>query len=535
MSTSIAQQKASRKYNEKTYERLYIFVPKKKKDQIRVRSSECRRSVNEYVTGLIEHDLKNQVDLNGMTFFSQRHGLVQWRRVQDGMYLCVGQGKGQQMIKAPETGHQADKLYIYNSAAEMAISQYKRLQAFRAAFEKMAGQAEEKKEDHSYTSNIYALKHRDTTVAVLKLSRDKERVEDVVLYDPEHAPYLGNFTLENANKWWSTRAIPGHRENIQKLLLDAGCQTTGEYLAKNLALSLTDSYWICPVDLDLSWEDIDLYDHVGPGGIALYNGDEYDASSGLNGQLQKHWEQTDTGQFILIKESKRLQGLQNINEAFASYFHDRQGKIPMVDYVPYDVIMQNGNCVGSQCPSFSNKDQELVYAAEIIYSRKKRNDQSEYELFIQVCVENGISEKKIRRSLDYQMASDFILSNQDRHYTNFGVLRDPESLAFLEMAPIYDTGNSMYWDSLRELTRTELLDEPTHGFAKRSMDSLKYISDSNILDLEKVPEWEEVFAFYHERGIPETESRRIADNYANKVQLYRSFVNGESLYHQKKS
>lgn len=40
--------------------------------------------------------------------------------------------------------------------------------------------------------------------------------------------------------------------------------------------------------------------------------------------------------------------------------------------------------------------------------------------------------------------SDFIISNVDRHLNNVGILRDADSLCFERMAPIFDSGKSLF-------------------------------------------------------------------------------------------
>ena len=39
--------------------------------------------------------------------------------------------------------------------------------------------------------------------------------------------------------------------------------------------------------------------------------------------------------------------------------------------------------------------------------------------------------------LDYMALSDFLISNTDRHFNNFGFLEDPDSLEFLSFAPFF--------------------------------------------------------------------------------------------------
>ena len=35
---------------------------------------------------------------------------------------------------------------------------------------------------------------------------------------------------------------------------------------------------------------------------------------------------------------------------------------------------------------------------------------------------------------------DFIIANKDRHYRNFGFLRNSETLEWIGLAPVYDSG-----------------------------------------------------------------------------------------------
>ena len=38
---------------------------------------------------------------------------------------------------------------------------------------------------------------------------------------------------------------------------------------------------------------------------------------------------------------------------------------------------------------------------------------------------------------------DFLIMNEDRHLNNFGIIRDVNTLKWLDMAPIFDNGQSL--------------------------------------------------------------------------------------------
>ena len=52
-----AQKRASRKYNENNYDRLYITIAKGKKEQIKEKAEKTGMSINEFVVSLIEESL----------------------------------------------------------------------------------------------------------------------------------------------------------------------------------------------------------------------------------------------------------------------------------------------------------------------------------------------------------------------------------------------------------------------------------------------------------------------------------------------
>ncbi len=41
------------------------------------------------------------------------------------------------------------------------------------------------------------------------------------------------------------------------------------------------------------------------------------------------------------------------------------------------------------------------------------------------------------------ICTDFIIANEDRHFGNFGIVRDPESLEIKGFAPMFDNGTSL--------------------------------------------------------------------------------------------
>ena len=76
-----------------------------------------------------------------------------------------------------------------------------------------------------------------------------------------------------------------------------------------------------------------------------------------------------------------------------------------------------------KCPSFTSEDIEFIPAYEA----------------------NGIDRGVMQDYMDYLVLSDFVISNTDEHLLNFGILRNADTMELLGPAPIFDSGNSMFF------------------------------------------------------------------------------------------
>lgn len=174
------------------------------------------------------------------------------------------------------------------------------------------------------------------------------------------------------------------------------------------------------------------------------------------------------------------------------------------------------------CESFTSDELELIPAIDIVDSRKKNNTVSYYEHFIAVCVAHGMAEETVRSFLEYQILTDFILTNTDRHLNNFGVLRDTHTLKFIGMAPIFDSGNSMFWQNPRLPERDDLTRIEVNSFRRKEKQLLDYVTDKSAVDLHQLPSCDELREIYEmDPLIPCLDS--ILLGYQKKIDLLASF------------
>ena len=302
------------------------------------------------------------------------------------------------------------------------------------------------------------LMHRELPVAVLgvnDISGTVYRVDEV--FHSEHLPFgtLGRTkkeTAKNLNAWLSGRMIPASRSGFQQAMQTAMLQKNTEVsasilLLKCYGLSLSDQYWLDPAAAPLQWKEINFYDNPFSDDVGdllfgkVPGGDSLDLVSPCNtsdGWLKKKWKIAD-GQRVLIKGGSGMAQQEPFNEVVASAICRRLG-IPHVDYA---LLWEDGKPY-SVCANMTSDRQDLVNAYALYTSAEKPEEVSAFDYFLARCETLGIP--GARKFLSQMIVLDFLLCNQDRHMGNFGAIRDAVTLEWLGMAPIYDSGTSLWFD-----------------------------------------------------------------------------------------
>ena len=93
---------------------------------------------------------------------------------------------------------------------------------------------------------------------------------------------------------------------------------------------------------------------------------------------------------------------------------------------------------------------ELVPAHAVMKLAPHDNSMSLYQKFIAVCKQNGLRDVEV--SVEKMLLIDHILSNFDRHWSNFGIIRDVETNAWVRVAPLFDMGESLWCDRMQSLS-----------------------------------------------------------------------------------
>lgn len=273
------------------------------------------------------------------------------------------------------------------------------------------------------------------------------------IYNINYAPYiLKNFYNDtslrtNLSKWFQGRGIPSWRDKLDLLLHRLNKTTPSELLDKAFGLSLSDQYWLKPYDTDIKYDDINFFDHD-------FDYTEFmEASLSKNskiitreealmtpnnttdGMLKKAWIIED-GVRYLLKGGYKNEVLQPFNEVLASMICERLG----FNHVTYTLDTYQ-DMVVSKCPCFITKDTEFITASQIRNDMERYDSTKDYEDYIKLLESHGIQDARIKMENMYIL--DFLMLNEDRHLNNFGIIRDVNTLEWLDVAPIFDNRQSL--------------------------------------------------------------------------------------------
>ena len=240
--------------------------------------------------------------------------------------------------------------------------------------------------------------------------------------------------IKNADMWLETRAIDSHRANsrlLKKALRLAEKDDISTVIHVNGA-TITDNYWIRPLDSALRYEDIrfsdDYFSNLALKGT--YNSFNRAANSKRSrtpeltnvGSFEKCWKLKD-GKWWMHKKA-------NHEEMFSELFVYELGKALDMNMAIYE---RGENCV---------KSLDFTGGASIIFEPASAfmGDNEDYLDVIQAL--KTICPQAIP---DYirMIFLDTVCANPDRHTNKFGLLRDTENGKLLGLAPNFDNNMAL--------------------------------------------------------------------------------------------
>lgn len=262
----------------------------------------------------------------------------------------------------------------------------------------------------------------------------------------------GNLTI-----WMEYRTVPNSRPNIQECLRKLNIKDTTMLSCKAFGLSFCDSYWLKPDGINISWEDINLYDNGFSNDIGdmlvditskdndIDNIDYISPDSTTRGEDIKRWICDDDNQAYLIKTNLEYEQ-PAYNEVIANLICKKLGakcaEYNIVGKKNVVISDNNGNntrktSVFVSSKNFCEKDKMFVPADYLRIITEKNNVRDLIDI---IRNENP----DVYNDFLKMLVLDFIIDNKDRHSENFGFEFDENGK--MNFATIFDNGNSLYYD-----------------------------------------------------------------------------------------
>ena len=250
-------------------------------------------------------------------------------------------------------------------------------------------------------------------------------------------------TGDGIMKWLARRVIPKNRAFVDEILKALGLSVndTKGIIDVCKGLSLNDSYWVVPAGFEGTFKDYNLYENRFSNMLSLvaYTGagqsrEAFSTSPELttHGMLRKAWRLIEGEGIYLYKggtEGAANAGKEPYSEYYACQIAEKMG----LHAVHYDLENWKG-ILASKCKLFTNIDTAYIPVGNIVTTGG-----------IKACLDYYASiSQKAAEDLKSMLVFDAVIYNEDRHFGNFGILRDNHTGKVLGAAPVFDNGLSLF-------------------------------------------------------------------------------------------
>lgn len=320
-------------------------------------------------------------------------------------------------------------------------------------------------------SNVYNLKLYDDVLVTFSLEEKglEGLVAEIKSFDENKKQLLPinmALTAKGIIKWLFNRVVPKNRAFVDEILKTFGLSVndTKGIIDVCLGLSLNDSYWVTPVEFAGKFADYNLFENpfsealslvaytgVGSAEKAFSTSPEFTT----NGMLRKAWRHIENDGIYLYKGG--TEGAANAgNEPYSEYYACQIAKTMGLNCVEYDLENWKG-VLASTCRLFTDIDTSFVPVSRLIRNRTLKNALDYYK---------GLG-KDFYDDLCSMLVFDAVIYNEDRHFGNFGILRDNHTGEITKPAPIFDNGLSLFnfamADDLENLSEYAKSRTPPYG------------------------------------------------------------------------
>ena len=271
----------------------------------------------------------------------------------------------------------------------------------------------------------------------LEISKIEIINKNTQIYPPQLQDEVNEDTIIS---FINSRIIPKNRAFVEDILRSYNLTLNDKkgVIDVSKGLSLTDDYWIVQ-DQSLDFDKYNLFDNEFSDVLSLVAFTGYSSKvKGLfsspelstNGMLPKTWRRINNEVFLYKGSTSYLGAINTGIEPYSEYYAAQIAETLGYNHVKYNLDIWKDQVV-SICPLFTTKDISYVPIGLVIKSGGIKS------------VFNYIKKLGFQKDLSNLLLFDAITANQDRHFGNFGLLRDNNTGKYIGLAPIFDNGESL--------------------------------------------------------------------------------------------
>ena len=344
-----------------------------------------------------------------------------------------------------------------------------------------------------YTLKIYdqpLVKFNMENKPTLKISNIEVVSKDIAVF-PE--VLKKEVTRDTIKEFLQQRIVPKNRTFVKNILeaQNLDYRDIKGIIDISKGLSLIDCYWITTDD-SLQFADYNLYDNNFSEVLSLVAFTGYSSKvKGIatspefttDGVLPKAWRRIENEVFLYKGSTEYLKASNGGNEPYSEYYICQLEELMEINHVSYGLEKWKG-MLASTCKLFTSK--EYSYVPIYLASGLKDIDD-----IYRWCCKAGFALEFANMIL-----LDALTFNWDRHFGNFGVLKDNKTGKYVAFAPIFDNGAGLLSDAPSEIFNSKKsfmdyykndreLQKSNYGVDYRTLVEM-YCSKKQIVFLRKV-------------------------------------------------
>lgn len=289
-----------------------------------------------------------------------------------------------------------------------------------------------------YDTDLLSFSLSEQGIEGLKAKIHGVREEDLALF-----PLDLELTDDGLVKWLQRRVIPKNRAYVAEILKTFGLSVndTKGIIDVCKGLSLNDSYWVVPQSFAGTFAQYNLYENrfseilslvaytgIGQSDAAFTTSPELTT----DGMLPKAWRFIE-GEGIYLYKGGTFGAANTGNEPYSEFYASQVAQAMGLDAVAYELENWKG-ILASRCKLFTDIDTSYIPIGRIV---REGGLKACLEYYRQLGPE---AYEQIKSMLVF----DAVIYNEDRHFGNFGVLRDNHTGKVTGAAPVFDNGMSLF-------------------------------------------------------------------------------------------